>query len=145
MEIILYNLSVRNSPIASSIWHKDIGDIMSLKRAIFKEKKKKKMSVSIQQLSIRIKYPVVTIWVSKKKGNSTAVYNSTFIQGHLKRPWCWERLKAGGEGDHRGWDGWMASPTQWTLVWVNSGSWWWTGRLAAAVHGVTENRTWLSN
>ena len=47
---------------------------------------------------------------------------------HLKRPWCWERLKAGGEGYHRGQDGWMASPTQWTWVWVNSGSWWWTGR-----------------
>jgi len=41
---------------------------------------------------------------------------------------CWERLKAGGEGDNRGWDGWMASPTQGTWVWVNSGSWWWTGR-----------------
>ena len=47
---------------------------------------------------------------------------------HLKRPWCWERLRAGGEGDDRGWDGWMASPTQWAWVWVNSGSWWWTGR-----------------
>ena len=47
---------------------------------------------------------------------------------HLKRPWCWERLRAGGEGDDRGWDGWMASPTQWTWVWVNSQSWWWTGK-----------------
>ena len=47
---------------------------------------------------------------------------------HLKRPWCWERLKAGGDGDDRGWDGLMASPTQWTWVWVNCGSWWWTGR-----------------
>ena len=47
---------------------------------------------------------------------------------HLKRPWCWERLKAGGEGDDRGWDGWMASPTRWTWVWVNSRSCWWTGR-----------------
>ena len=46
---------------------------------------------------------------------------------HLKRPWCWELLRAGGEGDDRGLDGWMASPTQWTWVWVNSGSWWWTG------------------
>ena len=45
-----------------------------------------------------------------------------------KRPWCWERLKAGGKGDDRGWDGWMASPTQWTWVWVDSGSWWWTGK-----------------
>ena len=42
----------------------------------------------------------------------------------LKRPWCWERLKAGGEGDNRGWDGWMASPTQWTWVWASSGRWW---------------------
>ena len=47
---------------------------------------------------------------------------------HLKRPWCWERLRAGGEGNDRGWDGWMASPTQWTWVWVGSRSWWWIGR-----------------
>ena len=47
---------------------------------------------------------------------------------HWKRPWCWERLKAGGEGDDRGWDGWMASLTQWTWVWVNFWNWWWTGR-----------------
>ena len=47
---------------------------------------------------------------------------------HLKRPWCWERLMVGGEGDNRGWDGWMASPTWWTWVWVSSGSWWWTGK-----------------
>ena len=53
-----------------------------------------------------------------------------------KRPWCWERLKAGEEGDNRGWDGWMSSPTQWTWIWVNSGSWWWT-----EMH----SWTWLSN
>ena len=47
---------------------------------------------------------------------------------HWKRLWCWEGLGAGGEGDNRGWDGWMASLTWWTWVWVNSGSWWWTGR-----------------
>ena len=41
---------------------------------------------------------------------------------------CWEGLGAGGEGNDRGWDGWMASPTGWTWVWVNSGRWWWTGR-----------------
>ena len=46
---------------------------------------------------------------------------------HLKRPWCWERLRAGGEGDDRRWDGWMASVTQWIWVWMDSGSWW-TGR-----------------
>ena len=48
---------------------------------------------------------------------------------HLKRPWCWERLKAGGEGEDRGWDGWMASLTLWTWVWASSGSWWWTWKL----------------
>ena len=48
---------------------------------------------------------------------------------HLKRPWCWERLRAGGEGDDRGWDGGRISPTQWTWVWVNSGGWWWTASL----------------
>ena len=57
-----------------------------------------------------------------------------------KRPWCWERLKAGGEGDNRGRDGWMASPTQWTWVWVNSRSWQWT-----ATHGVAKSRTRQSN
>ena len=45
---------------------------------------------------------------------------------HQKRPWCWERLKAGGEGDNRRWDGWMASPTWWTWVWASSWSLWWT-------------------
>ena len=47
---------------------------------------------------------------------------------HWKRPWCWERLKAGGEGDDRGWDGWTASPTGWTWVWASSGVWWRTGK-----------------
>ena len=46
---------------------------------------------------------------------------------HWKRPWCWEGLGAGGEGDDRGWS-WMASLTRWTWVCMNSGSWWWTGR-----------------
>ena len=47
---------------------------------------------------------------------------------HWKRHWCWERLRAGGEGDDRGWDGWMPSQTRWTWVWVDSRSWWWTGK-----------------
>ena len=62
----------------------------------------------------------------KLKHNPLATWCEELI--HLKRPWCWERLEVGGEGDDRGWDGWMASPTQWTWVWVKSRSWWWTGK-----------------
>ena len=47
---------------------------------------------------------------------------------HWKRPWCWERLKTGGEGNNRRWDGWMESLTQWTWVWESSRSWWWPGK-----------------
>ena len=60
--------------------------------------------------------------------NSSTLATSCEELTHWKRLWCWEALRSGGEGDDRGWDGWMASLTQWTWVWVNSGSWWWTGR-----------------
>ena len=60
--------------------------------------------------------------------NSNTLATSCKELTHWKRPWCWEGLGAGGKGDDRGQDGWMASPTRWTWVWVNSGSWWWTGR-----------------
>ena len=64
---------------------------------------------------------------------------------HWKRPWCWERLKAEVKG-MTGWDGWMASPTQWTWVWVNSRSWWWTGRPGMLQSmGSQNSQTWLIN
>ena len=69
---------------------------------------------SLEGLRMRLKFQYFATWCKELT--------------HWKRPWCWERLRAGGEGDNRGWDGWMASPTQWTWVWVNSGYWWWTGR-----------------
>ena len=61
-------------------------------------------------------------WRRFLRGPWTARRSNQLILTHLKRPWCWERLKV-GEGDDREWDGWMASPTQWTWVWVDSGSW----------------------
>ena len=64
---------------------------------------------------------------------------------HLKRPWCWERLRAGGEEDDRGWDGWMASPTQWTWDWVDSRSWWWTGRPVVLWFTRLQSQMWLSD
>ena len=71
----------------------------------------------------------------------------------LERPWRWERLRAEGEGNNRGWDGWMVLPTQWTWAWANSGSWWWTGKPGvmdretwrAAVYGVAKSRIWPSD
>ena len=72
--------------------------------------------------------------------NSSTLATSCEELTYWKRPWCWEGLGA-GEGDDRRWDGWMSSPTRWTWVWVNSGSWWWTGRTAwhAVVHVVAES------
>ena len=64
---------------------------------------------------------------------------------YLKRPWCWERKKVGGEGEDRGWDGWNSSPTQWTWVWVNSGSWRWTGRPGMLQSMGSQSLTWLSD
>ena len=63
-----------------------------------------------------------------KSWNCSTLATSCEELTHWKRLWCWEGLGAGGEGDDRGWDGWMASLTRWKWVWVNSRSWWWTGR-----------------
>ena len=64
---------------------------------------------------------------------------------HWKSPWCRERLRAEGEEGIRWWDGWMASLIQWTLVWVDSGSWWWTGRPGVLWFVGLQSRTQLSD
>ena len=79
------------------------------------------------------------------KLNSNILTTSCEELTHWKRPWCWERLKAAGEGDHGGWDGWMASLTQWTWVWASSGSWWWTGKPGMLQSMGSQSRTWLSD
>ena len=74
--------------------------------------------------------PVLNIhckdWCRGWNSNTLATWSKELT--HWKRPCCWERLKVGGDGDTRGWDGWMSWPTQWTWVWVSSRSWWWGGR-----------------
>ena len=77
--------------------------------------------------------------------NSNTLGTSCEELTRWKRSWCWERWKAGGEGDIRGWDGWMASPTQWTWLWVNIGSLWWTGRPGMLQFMASQSRTWLSD
>ena len=64
---------------------------------------------------------------------------------HWKRPWCWERLRAGGEGDDRGWGAWMVLLTRWTWVWVDSRNWWWTGRPGMLQYMGLQSLTWLSD
>ena len=63
------------------------------------------------------------VWMLKRQYFGRLLWKLT----HWKRPWCWERLKTGGEGDDRGRGGWVASPTWWTWIWASSGSWWRTG------------------
>ena len=67
-------------------------------------------------------------WCWSWSSNSLATWLEELT--HLKRLWCWERLKAGGERDNRGWDGWMVSRTQWTWVWASSRRWEGPGSLA---------------
>ena len=77
--------------------------------------------------------------------NSSNLATSWEELTHWKRLWCWEGLEAGGEEDNRGWDGWMVSPTRWTWVWVDSESWWWTGRPGVLWFMGFQSRTRLSD
>ena len=85
----------------------------------WKKAAKKKKQKTIKPCGSYKSVSAESIW----KTLLLVLFNQNFFKN-----WCWERLKMGREGDDRGWDGWMASPTQCTWVWVNSGSWWWTGR-----------------
>ena len=82
-------------------------------------------------------------WCWSWNSNTLAIWCEELT--HWKRPWCWERLRAEGEGDNRGWDGWMASPTRWTWIWVNSGSWWWTGKPGVLWFIGSQSWIWLSD
>ena len=64
---------------------------------------------------------------------------------HWIQSWCWERLRAGGEGGNRGCDDWMASLTQWMWVWANSGRQWRTGKPDLLQFMVSPSRAWLSD
>ena len=111
----------------------------------------KKMPV-FSDVSFKISFYYLFRWVNwftgllPKHSNILATWCKKVT--HWKITWCWERSKAGGEGDDRGWDGWMASLTQWTWAWASSGSWWQTGK--PSNHGVSESDTteqlnWLTD
>ena len=82
----------------------------------------------IKPVNLKANQPWIFIGGTDTGAEAPILWPPDAKNGVIGKDWCWDRLKAGGEGDDRGWDGWMASPTQWTWVWMDSGSWWWTGR-----------------
>ena len=80
----------------------------------------------LKEISPEYSFIVLKEWCWSWNSNTLATLCKE--QTQWKIPWCWERLKAGGEGNDKGWDGWMVSLSQWTWVWASSRSWWWTGK-----------------
>ena len=121
---------VSSSPVW--MWDLDYKESWMLKNWCFWTVVLKKTLESLELRSIQSILKAISLnihwkdWCWSWNSNSLATWCEELT--HLKRPWCWERLRARGKGDIRGWDGWMASPTQWTWLWVNSRTWWWTGR-----------------
>ena len=104
----------RNDAFELWCWRRLLRVPWTARRSIQSILKKISPGCSLEGLTLKLKLQYLATWCEELT--------------HLKRPWCWKVLGAGGEGDDRGWDGWMASPTQWTWVWVDSGSWWWPGK-----------------
>ena len=77
------------------------------------------------------------IFIGRTEAEALILWPPDSKRTHWKRPWCWERLREGREGNNRRWDGWMASPTQWTGAWANSGRQWRTGN-----PGVLQSTWW---
>ena len=102
-------------------------------------------STEIQPILKEINQPWIFIGRTDAEAEAPILWPPYAGTAHWKRPWCWERLRARGEGDDRGWDGWMASPTQWTWIWVDSGSWWRTGRPGKLWFKGSQSRTQLSD
>ena len=83
-------------------------------------------------------------WCWSLNSNSLATWYEELT--HWQRSWCLERFKVRGEGDNRGWDGWMVSLPWWTWVWASSGSWWWSGEPGMLQSmGLAKSQTWLSD
>ena len=106
----------RLKQLSSSSWRRLLRVPWTARRSNYSILKEKSPEYSLEGLMLKLKLKLQYFGHLMQR---TDLFEKTL---------CWERLKAGGEGDDRGWDGWMAPPTGWTWVWVNSRSWWWTGR-----------------
>ena len=109
-----YSKFIRSNGYLTVVLERTLESLLDRRRSNQSILKEISTGCSLEGLMLRLKLQYSVTWCKELT--------------HLKRPWCWETLKTGGEGDDRRWDGWMALLTQWTWVWVNSGSWWWTGR-----------------
>ena len=105
------------------------------------------VSVSFSRSRQRLRKSVLNVhwkdWCWSWSSNTLATWCGEL--SHWKSPWCWERLKAGGEGGDREWVSWMASPTRWTQLWASSRSWWWTERPGVLQSMGLQSRTRLSD
>ena len=119
-------------------WRIDAFELWCWRRLLRVSWTKRKSNQSIQRKSIlNIHWKD---WCWSWSSNTLAIWCEELT--HWKRPWSWERLKAGGEGDNRGWDGWLASLTQWTLVWASSRRLWGTGR-PGMLHSMGSLKSWI--
>ena len=89
------------------------------------------LEYSLEGLLLKLKLSTVATWCEELT--------------HLKRPWCWERLKAKGERGSREWDGYIESVTQWTWIWSDSGRYWKTEEPSTLQSMGLQRRTWLSD
>ena len=87
----------------------------------------------------------IFIWRTDAEAEAPILWPPDGKNWHTGKYWCWERLKAGGEGDDRRWGGWMASTTRWTWVWASSRSWWWTGKPGMLQSLGSQSQTQLSD
>ena len=115
------------------MWELDYKEIWEPKMMVLNCGNEKTLESPLDCKEIQLVYskgdqPWVSFGRNDAKAETPVLWPPHVKSWFIGKDWCWEGLGAGGEGDDRGWDGWMASVTRWMLVWVNSRSWWWTGR-----------------
>ena len=99
----------------------------------------------IQPINPQVNQPWIHIWSTHTEAETRGFCQTNSKNQLWKTPWHWERLRTGGEGDDRGWDGWMASPVQWTCIWANYGKHRKSGGLLCCSHKGLDMTQWMNN